>query len=71
MGKVILYTTHCPKCRVLKKKLDDRGVIYDEVDDIDEMLKLGIKSAPMLSVFGTLLDFGQAINWVKCQEVGY
>ena len=71
MGKVILYTTHCPKCSVLKKKLDDLGAVYDEIDDVDEMVKLGIKSAPVLSVSGDLLDFKQALNWIKCQEVGY
>lgn len=50
MNKVILYTTHCPKCRILEKKLNDKGVEYDTVEDVEEMKKIGISTVPVLSV---------------------
>ena len=50
MNKVILYTTHCPKCRILEKKLQDKKVEYDTVEDIEEMKKIGISTVPVLSV---------------------
>ena len=31
---VILYSTHCPKCCVLEKKLKQKNISYDEVNDI-------------------------------------
>ena len=50
MDKIILYTTHCPKCRILEKKLQDKKVEYDTVEDVEEMKKLGINSVPMLFI---------------------
>ena len=60
-----LYTTHCPKCKALTMKLNQKGIKYIEVEDVDEMIKLGIKSAPVLSVDGTLLDFMEAIKFAN------
>lgn len=65
---VVFYSTGCPKCNVLKRKLDGAGIEYTTVSDTDEMQKLGLKSAPALGVDGELLDFGKAISWVKEQE---
>ncbi len=67
--KVILYTTHCPKCEVLEAKLKSKKVEYDCVTDTQEMLKLGMASAPNLSVDGNIMDFSQAVTWVNALEV--
>ena len=34
---IVLYTTHCPKCKVLEQKLKDKKVEYCICEDIDEM----------------------------------
>lgn len=47
---ITLYTTHCPKCRILELKLQKAGVEYNVSTDIQEMLKLGFKSAPILKI---------------------
>lgn len=47
---VTLYTTHCPKCKVLETKLDRAGVEYTQCEDLQKMLELGFKSAPVLIV---------------------
>lgn len=62
---IVLYSTGCPKCKVLKKKLDDAGVDYVVVSDVDEMLKLGMSSAPALGVGEELMDFAAAVNWIR------
>lgn len=61
---VVLYSTGCPKCGILKRKLDERGVVYETVSDVDEMLRLGINSAPYLGVDDKLMDFNQAVGWI-------
>jgi hypothetical protein len=33
MESIVLYTTHCPKCRVLEKKLSDKGVKFETCED--------------------------------------
>ena len=67
---IILYSTGCPKCQVLVKKLDAAGVEYSVNTDIDEMTALGIKSAPMLEVDGRLMDFSKANAWLRERSVG-
>ena len=63
---VVLYTTHCPKCKVLAMKLQQKGIEYTENDDIKYMIDKGFKSAPLLEINGKeLLDFGAALRWVK------
>ena len=62
---VILYSTGCPKCQVLKKKLDAAGISYTVITDVDEMLALGIKSAPMLEADGRLMDFSGALAFAR------
>lgn len=65
---ITLYTTHCPKCRVLEAKLNQKGIEYQENTDIDYMSSLGIMSVPVLEVDGELLDFVTANNWINNKE---
>lgn len=61
----ILYTTHCPQCIVLENLMKERHIDYQTVDDVAEMRKLGIHSAPCLSAMpGVIMTFPQAYNWV-------
>ena len=64
---VVLYSTHCPKCKVLETKMKQKKVEYVEVDDVDAMLAKGIKSAPYLEVDDTMMDFNEAVKWVNEQ----
>lgn len=63
--KIILYSTHCPKCTILEKKLKDKGVPYSEINDANEMIKKGFTEVPMLLVNGAVYNFGEAIKWVN------
>ena len=67
MSDIVLYSTGCPKCRILMKKLNGKGVTYTENKSIDEMTELGIKSAPVLKVGEELLDFRAAVRWADQQ----
>lgn len=62
--QVILYSTGCPRCNVLKKKLDMIKIKYEICDDIDIMEQKGFMSAPMLEVDGNIMDFVQAVKWI-------
>lgn len=37
MANIRLYSTGCPKCNVLKKKLDALNAKYDVITDMDEI----------------------------------
>ena len=62
-----LYSTHCPKCQILEKKLSQKGIEYTEVNDMQSMLDMGLQSVPWLEVDGQILDFNQANKWINEQ----
>lgn len=65
MDKVILYSTGCPKCRVLQTKLGQKKIKYEEITSIEEMEKLGIYTVPVLSIDGKLLQFVDAVKYLN------
>lgn len=64
---VILYEHGCPKCKVLKMKLDKRGIQYETVNDIEVMKAKGFNEAPKLEVDGVIMGFKEAADWIKEQ----
>lgn len=64
---IILYSTGCPRCEVLKKKLAEKSINYTEITSVEKMLDMGIKEVPVLSVSGSLMNFKDAVGWVNNQ----
>lgn len=63
---ITIYTTEtCPKCRILKKKLEEKGIEYEEFTDEAEMQRMGILSVPVMTVDGKVMDFPQAVQYVN------
>ena len=65
---IVLYSTGCPKCLILKKKLEQKNISYQENTSVEEMLALGITQVPVLKVGDCLLEFVDANNWISKQE---
>ena len=65
-----IYTTDtCPRCKVLKMKMDAKGIPYESVTDVDEIKNLGIMSVPYMQVDdGELMDFAKANAWINEQN---
>ena len=61
----ILYSTNCPKCKVLETKLKSKNIEFEICNDVDLMLSKGIQQAPYLEVDNELMDFSNAIKWVN------
>lgn len=62
---IILYTTHCPKCKVLEKKLEKANIQYKICEDATIMREKGFTSAPVLEVDDKLLTFKEAVDWIN------
>ena len=60
-----LYSNFCPRCIVLKAKLDEKGLEYETSDDMQELIDLGFKTVPVLEVDGEYMDFGKAMKWIQ------
>lgn len=65
MPNIVLYSTHCPKCSIVERKLNEKNIVYDEVNDIDNMIALGLTEVPWLKVDGRMMNFGEAIKWIN------
>lgn len=64
---IIMYSTHCPLCRVLERKLIEKNIDFDEITDEDTIIARGIKNVPMLDINGQLFTFAESIRWVDSQ----
>lgn len=64
---VVLYSTGCPKCKILEKKMGEKGIVYETVDDVELMEEKGFMTLPMLEVDGAVMDFGEGFKWVSNQ----
>lgn len=62
---VILYTTNCPKCIILEKKLKGKNITFKTIDDINIMTEKGFMSAPMLEVDSKIMNFMEANAWIN------
>lgn len=62
-----LYSNNCPKCKILKAKLDEKNIQYTLCSDIDLMLSKGFNSMPMLKIENKTMNYLEAVNWLKEQ----
>lgn len=69
MTEVIVYSTGCPKCELLKKQLKDNKIAFSEVTDTIEMLSLGFDEVPMLKYDGKIFDYTEAVKAIKNGEI--
>ena len=60
-----LYSNGCPNCRLLKGKLDELSIPYVEVNDVQKMIDIGLTSVPVLEVNGKMLQFNEALNYIR------
>ena len=65
--EVTLYSTGCPKCKVLSAKLDGKNINYNVVSDINVIISKGINTVPVLEVDNNLMDFKTAVDWVNAR----
>lgn len=64
---VYLYTLPlCPKCRVLKKKLEQQNIEYIEMVNSEDLAIEGIVDFPVLETLnGIRYSFEEAVEWLK------
>lgn len=65
MDNIILFSSGCPKCKVLKQKLDDKQIKYEVSEDFDELMRQNLQTVPVLKVNGEYYQFGEAVKVVN------
>ena len=67
MNNIILYSTNCPKCKILETKLNLKKIAYSVITDVELMIEKGFEQAPVLEINGKFMDFKSANDWVEEQ----
>ncbi len=62
--KVVFHSSHCPRCLILEKKLKEKGIKYEENNDVQVMLDKGLEMAPALEVGDKLMGYKEAVKWI-------
>lgn len=67
--KMILYSTDCPRCKVLEKKLEQKKIDFEVNKNLEDILeiasKINMSSAPLLEVDDEVLGFEQANKYIN------
>lgn len=64
-----LFSTNCPKCRVLEQKLNQKNINFDINNDMQEIIDKGFMSVPVLKIDDEYLDFTSAVKWINGQDI--
>lgn len=63
---ITLFSTNCPKCKVLEAKLNQHNIDFTISNDIQEIIDIGFITAPVLKLNDSYyMDFGDAIKWIN------
>lgn len=63
--RVVLYSNNCPRCKVLKTKLEQNNIGFEENNDVELMAQKGFMTVPILEVDGVVYGFKEAVEWIK------
>lgn len=65
MTKITLYSTGCPMCTVLEKKMKAKKIAYEVCSDTTEMTKMGFNRVPVLKVGDAVFYFEDAVKYIN------
>ena len=55
---ITLYSTNCPKCKIIEQKLEQYSIPYLKINNVDEMVELGLEEVPVIKdSSGEFFDF--------------
>lgn len=64
-----LFSTNCPKCKVIGLKLNQKKIEFEIITDTETVVNVGkehgILSAPILQVDDRYMDFTQALKYIN------
>ena len=66
---VVMYGTHCSQCNVMEAKLNKAGIPFTYIDNEADVIKIakanGISSMPIVVVDDKVMNYREALNWVR------
>lgn len=65
---ITLYSTGCPKCSILEKRLTNDGISFNVSNNIDKLINMGFQNAPVLQIGDSFIDYANAMKLLKVFE---
>ena len=65
---ITLYSTGCPKCNILERRLTNDGISFNISNDVDELIDMGFQNAPVLKIGDNFIDYANAMKLLKVFE---
>lgn len=62
---IILYSTGCPRCKVLESALEESGIVYEKVSNEQDIIDMGFMTVPVLQADGKTMAFPEAYKYIK------
>lgn len=63
--KVTMFTSHCPKCEILKTILINSDISFTEDENLKEVIEAGFQSLPVLKVDNEYYQYFDAVKLIK------
>lgn len=57
----------CGMCKAVHMLLDKKGIEYEECQDIDTMISLGVTGTPTLEVDGQRFVKKECLDWINAR----
>ena len=59
----------CPKCKIVSSKLEQKGIDFKKITNMDEVMKkadeIGIRQMPLSFIDGEYTNFADMIKWIN------
>ena len=66
MGRqIILYSTGCTRCKLVKQMLDVHHVEYTEITDRQIIEEKDFDSVPVLEADGKCMEYSELLTWLE------
>jgi glutaredoxin len=66
------YSTGCPQCNQIKAMMDNKGIEYEYIKDIDTVMKMAekynIMSAPFAEVFDEVMTAPKLMKYINSAQ---
>lgn len=67
---ITLYSTGCPKCNILERRLTNDKINFTISYDINKLIEMGFQNAPILQINDQFIEYGEAMKRLKAYEAG-
>ena len=67
---ITLYSTNCPKCNILERRLNKNNIEFTISNDIDKLIEMGFQNAPILQIGDQYYDYVDSMDKLKAYEAG-